>query len=420
MSSIKNFRDLSDRQQNILKFIDKYKTENGLSPSIREICDDTSTSSTFVVSYNLDKLENSGWIKRTRGVSRGIHLIRPIPKAYEVPFVSKIVAGQPIQIDIEDSHGKLIEVPPSLRNGRDLNGVYAFEVEGDSMIEANINEGDIVFMSQQNTARNGDIVAAWLQNKGEITLKYYYKEGNKIRLQPAHPDMQPIYVDAQNCQIQGVYIDVKHQYKVFVSYSGVNKESANNLVKQLKEMGHTVWIDDHLLGGQQWWDEITRKVRECQVFVAGYSPTFFASVFCEAEWSYALQLNRHILPVVLNSIKDSDIPLNLGGIHYALFNDENPQKLELALQSLSQIPPLPEPMPPPPPRPIPPINKFSEMLRRSELSYKDQNEIVSGLEELISRNHSNKDAKRLLDTLLNRFDVSKRIADKIDEILSSE
>ncbi|MEL6403762.1 MAG: transcriptional repressor LexA [Chloroflexota bacterium] len=223
MGDIKDFEKLSERQQNILRFMFDYMQRQGFPPTIREIGEATDINSTSVVNYNLNKLVDAGYLDRVDSVSRGLRIIAPIPgkstkkvrrtdKVDRVAMVGKIAAGQPIEVPEDIAHSvdddDMIDIPPFLLNGVDAAEVFALEVEGDSMIDAMIGEGDIVLLRHQQTAKNGDMVAVWLPDRGETTLKYFYKEGDRVRLQPAHPTMDDIYVDARNCEIRGKVLSV--------------------------------------------------------------------------------------------------------------------------------------------------------------------------------------------------------------------
>ncbi|MEM9950803.1 MAG: transcriptional repressor LexA [Chloroflexota bacterium] len=220
---VKEFHKLSERQQNILKFIHDYMVDKGFPPTIRQIGEATDINSTSVVNYNLNKLVDAGYLDRTDKVSRGLRLIADIPGRTEkkvrasevinfVPLVGKIAAGQPLEVPEDIAHNvdedDMLDIPPFLLGGVDPSEVFALEVEGDSMIDAMISEGDIVLLRHTQTAVNGEMVAVWLPEKGETTLKYFYKEGAQIRLKPAHPTMADIYVDARNCEIRGKVLSV--------------------------------------------------------------------------------------------------------------------------------------------------------------------------------------------------------------------
>lgn len=217
---------LSDRQRNILKYMENYLDTHGFPPTIREIGEATGIASTSVVNYNLNKLVAAGYLSRSSRMSRGIRLVKnnqtkgskgvigvqSSNSTARVPVVGQIVASAPVPIP-EDmgsyyDEDSSIEVTPSMLNGADPSQVFALRVKGDSMIDAMIQNGDIVIFRKQVTANDGDMVAVWLDERGETTLKYFHPEGPRIRLQPAHPTMQPIYVPADHCQVQGRVLSV--------------------------------------------------------------------------------------------------------------------------------------------------------------------------------------------------------------------
>jgi repressor LexA len=200
---------LSTRQQNILDFIRRFSREHGFPPTIREIGEQVGISSTSVVSYNLNALEKKNRIERDKSVSRGLRLVEePAPRAsfgaelVRVPMLGRIVAGEPIPAPDGVAYAdETVDLALGMLD--DTEDVYALEVEGDSMIDALVNSGDIVLLKYQQEARNGDMVAAFLRDKHETTLKHFHLEGEQVRLQPANPFMDPIYVDAKNVEIQG-------------------------------------------------------------------------------------------------------------------------------------------------------------------------------------------------------------------------
>jgi len=213
---------LSERQRNIVSFMERYIMMNGYPPTIREIGEATAINSTSVVNYNLNKLVQLGYLERSATKSRGLRLVKnlhgkPINAAVRtapsvaLPMAGQIMAGQPVPIpedNTPDEHD-LVEVTPMMLNGADPDEVFALRVKGDSMVDAMVREGDVVILRKTNTARNGDMVAVWLAERGETTLKYFYKEdGDRVRLQPAHPTMAPIYVSAKQCVIQGRVLSV--------------------------------------------------------------------------------------------------------------------------------------------------------------------------------------------------------------------
>ncbi len=211
---------LSEKQRNILRFIETYIDTHGFPPTIRQIGEATGIASTSVVNYNLNKLVTAGYLSRSARSSRGLRLVKngkkgtvqPVFSAAQVirvPMAGSIVAGQPIPVfnDSQES-GDAVEVAPMLLRGVEPAEVFALKVRGDSMIDAMISDGDIVIFRKQATANNGDMVAVWLDERGETTLKYFYNEGERVRLQPAHPTMDAIYVSAMHCQVQGRVLSV--------------------------------------------------------------------------------------------------------------------------------------------------------------------------------------------------------------------
>jgi repressor LexA len=214
---------LSERQQNILRFMENFIEQNGFPPTIRQIGEATGIGSTSVVNYNLNKLVAAGYLGRTARASRGLRLVKPTrgraaqpvstggPLA-RVPLVGTIVASAPVEIPDTVGHyideDSYLQIPPALLRGIDPAQVFALKVKGDSMIDAMIRDGDIVLFRKQDTAENGEMVAVWLDQRNETTLKYFYREGSRVRLQPAHPTMDPIYVDAAQCHVQGRVLSV--------------------------------------------------------------------------------------------------------------------------------------------------------------------------------------------------------------------
>lgn len=203
-------KDLSPKQQNILLFIDSFLAEKGYPPSVREIVQGCNISSTSVVEYNLKILQRDGYIRRDSEVARGIELCREQKNSVPVPVLGYIAAGEPIPVPAADTWNsvaeEILELPLEVTRAR--KRVYALRVKGNSMIDALINDGDLVLLQQVNTAEDGDTVAVWLKEEKEVTLKKLYREKGRIRLQPANPQMKPIYTDPDNVEIQGKVIGV--------------------------------------------------------------------------------------------------------------------------------------------------------------------------------------------------------------------
>ena len=200
-------KKLSDRQKNILKYIEVYVDERGYPPSIREIGDRVGISSTSVVDYNLRVLERDGYIRRDREVSRGLELVgaprshrQAQPRVARIPVIGRIAAGLPIEA-IEDP-GDVVELPV----GSVPDNCYALRVRGTSMIEDHIDDGDLVVVRPQPSVENGEIAVAIVNDateNGGATLKRLYREGDTVRLQPRNPDMRPILLAADQVEVRG-------------------------------------------------------------------------------------------------------------------------------------------------------------------------------------------------------------------------
>jgi repressor LexA len=206
-------KELTRRQRAILEFIEKFLNENEYPPTIRDIQRDLDVSSTSVVDYNLKVLEGRNLIRRNKNISRGIELISRSNgrrNVVTIPVIGQIAAGQPIPVpgDLEGSDlAETVDLGMDLvpDSGRDL---FALRVKGHSMVDALINDGDVVVLRQQQTCENGDTVAVWLKDQKETTLKRLYREGDRVRLQPENVTMQPIYTPADNVEVQGRLVTV--------------------------------------------------------------------------------------------------------------------------------------------------------------------------------------------------------------------
>ncbi len=208
---------LSDKQQRIIEFIDRFLSTRGYPPTIRDIQSGCGISSTSVVDYNLNILERVGYLRRYSEVSRGIELLKrslTSGSLVPVPIIGQIAAGEPIPVPAPDTWdvtaaSETLDVPRELTRSRE--GVYALRVKGMSMVDALINDGDMVIMQYVNAVENGEMSAVWLRAEKEATLKKVYVERGRIRLQPANSQMQPIYVAPDNVEIQGRVIAVIRQ-----------------------------------------------------------------------------------------------------------------------------------------------------------------------------------------------------------------
>src|SRR5690606_25563632 len=206
-------KQLSRRQQAILDFIGAFLDENDYPPTIRDIQAELGISSTSVVDYNLKVLEAHNLIRRNRNISRGIELVNRGPgrrKVVAVPIVGQIAAGLPIPVPegLEGAEAsESIELSSELIPDGGAN-LFALRVKGHSMVDSLINDGDVVLLKHQATCENGDTVAVWLRDEKETTLKKFYYENGRVRLQPANVTMEPIYTSPENVEIQGKLVTV--------------------------------------------------------------------------------------------------------------------------------------------------------------------------------------------------------------------
>ncbi|MEK7874338.1 MAG: transcriptional repressor LexA [Chloroflexota bacterium] len=202
---------LSPKQRSIMDFIRSFLDDKGYPPTVRDIQRGCEISSTSVVDYNLNILERIGTLRRDPEVSRGIELLEGRPRqSIPVPLIGAIAAGQPIPVPSSDTWRQpeldTVDVSPDMVKGKE--NVYALLVKGKSMVDAFIDDGDIIILQQVRTAENGQMVAAWLKSRREATLKRFYREKGRIRLQPANDAFKPIYVEATDVDVQGRVIGV--------------------------------------------------------------------------------------------------------------------------------------------------------------------------------------------------------------------
>lgn len=201
---------VTDTRQRILEFMHNFMEQKGYAPTIGEIQKALRLSSKSLVEYHFRALEQEGVIEREPQVARGIDIAGVGHRGRTVPLLGAIAAGEPIPVPTQDTWHSMpeetIEVPPDMlpRNIR----AFALRVKGKSMIDALVDDGDIVVLEATSTADDGQMVAAWLTDREEATLKRLYREVERIRLQPANQRMKPIYVDPDSIEIQGRVIAV--------------------------------------------------------------------------------------------------------------------------------------------------------------------------------------------------------------------
>lgn len=197
-------------EQKLYRFIQQYYAQNGYTPSYQEMVDNTSAKTKSHIAHQLKNLEKSGWIDKTPNLPRAIRLNKDLEEKRSmtrIPLVGVIQAGAPIPIPGSDFAMFLpdedIEISGMLPIQTLKKELFALRVKGDSMTDSNIQDNDIVIMESANHARNGEMVAAWLLPDEETTLKHFYKEKDRIRLQPANPHYEPIYCKPNEVQVQG-------------------------------------------------------------------------------------------------------------------------------------------------------------------------------------------------------------------------
>lgn len=202
---------MSERHRKIMEFLTNFQDEHGYPPSIRQIGESIHVDSTSLIDYYLTQLQEMGYIQREKHVSRSIRILNPIRPAlkraaqplFNIPILGPIGASpSPIPMpesdfSLYDSASK-VEVPASLLGRERQEQLFALEVDGDSMIDAMVNDGDIVILRQAQDAVNGEMVAVWLDSTNATTLKYFYREGKRIRLQPANPTLKPIFIGPED------------------------------------------------------------------------------------------------------------------------------------------------------------------------------------------------------------------------------
>ena len=213
-------RYLTERQRDILQFIREFQKSRGIAPTHREICDHFGFSSYGTVYKHLSLLEKKGLIRRDWNQKRGVEIVdqkddqpdepaslpaqRQEAAVRELPLFGYIAAGRPLDVDVSD---ETIAVPEHLTT-RGEN--YVLKVRGDSMVEDGILDGDLVIIARREEAHNGDMVVANVS--GEVTLKRLYREGERVRLQPANSMMGPIYASARDVAVQGIVVGLMRRF----------------------------------------------------------------------------------------------------------------------------------------------------------------------------------------------------------------
>lgn len=205
--------ELNSRQRQILEFIRGFADEWSYPPTIRDIQQACGISSTSVVDYNLRVLVRGGYIRRDPEVSRGIEVLGENKNTgVKVSVLGYIAAGEPVPVPTQESWSvdepiDVLDLPQGFL-GNIKGDVYGLRVKGTSMIDALVDDGDVVVVEPVDSVQDGEMVVAWLLLEKEATLKRIYRNGDLIRLQPANSTMSPIYVNPENIEIQGRVVAV--------------------------------------------------------------------------------------------------------------------------------------------------------------------------------------------------------------------
>lgn len=200
---------LTKRQKEILDYIEGFIAERGYAPSFEEIAESFGYSSLATVHEHLSNLERKGYIRKSYNESRSIELVRAGMGAptMELPLLGAVAAGLPIEAILDT---ETVAVPPDMVRRQKEN--YVLRVEGNSMIEEQIRDGDYIVVQAQQNAEDGEMVVALVGGNSATVKKLYREAGGRIRLQPANPTMEPIIVDARDVQIQGIVVGVIRKY----------------------------------------------------------------------------------------------------------------------------------------------------------------------------------------------------------------
>jgi len=204
---------LTETQKAILEFVTDYQARHGFAPTLREICERFDYSSYGTAYKHVKLLAQKGFLRRDWNQKRGLELLRPAPghsgpapSAPELPLLGRIAAGRPLEAVPGDD---TVQVPNHLLGAR-AGEHYVLRVQGDSMIEEGIHDGDWVVVQRRDRAEPGETVVALVG--ADATLKRFYPEGERVRLQPANPAMQPIFVAANELKIQGVVVGLMRRF----------------------------------------------------------------------------------------------------------------------------------------------------------------------------------------------------------------
>ncbi|MFP4381968.1 MAG: transcriptional repressor LexA [Candidatus Sumerlaeia bacterium] len=200
---------LTKKQRQMLDFIQAFIEKRQYSPSLEEICEGMGLSSLATVHAHLKNLEEKKMIRRSWNRSRSIELVEAPRRrrgTVELPLLGRVAAGVPIEaVEVRET----VEAPEEFARGKET---FVLQVQGDSMIEEQIRDGDMVIVERRETAQNGETVVALVDGESATVKKFYKEKNGKVRLQPANASMKPIMIQAKRCQIQGVVIGLLRRY----------------------------------------------------------------------------------------------------------------------------------------------------------------------------------------------------------------
>lgn len=212
---------------------------------------------------------------------------------------------------------------------------------------------------------------------------------------------------------------------IFISYNHQSEAIVRNLAKDIEALGHVVWFDHELSGGQAWWDRILAQIRECDIFAFVLVPEALNSTACIREYKYAADVNKPILPILVSEeVSTNLLPPALSKIQFVDYRKQDRNSAFLLARSIGSIPPpepLPDPLPEPPEVPLSYLGGLTEKIESTlSLSYEEQSTVLLDLKRSLRNAETSNDARTLLTRLRQRRDLLASIADEIDEILSTE
>ena len=199
---------LTKKQRQILDYVESFVDNNGYSPSYEEIANAFNYSSLATVHEHLTNLEQKGFLRKNYNKSRSLEVVRTDPNslALEIPLLGTVAAGLPLEVYTEQ---ETVAVPHDMiRRGNN----YVLRVKGESMIDEQIRDGDYIIVNSRQTADNGEMVVALVDGEAATVKKFYREAGGQVRLQPANPNMQPMFYPAERVQIQGIVVGVIRKY----------------------------------------------------------------------------------------------------------------------------------------------------------------------------------------------------------------